>query len=145
VSVLYPRHAATEALFGALGTVVCVDMEDQLRVLQAATALMGPFYQIVVTTHQWMTDHGAFFLLLLLLVPTEPQHCIPARVKHIQLYYWKYILTDTSQPVDLSHARAGRQPGISDGAAAAYSGAFFRCISADSAAKRDGAGLAHRC
>jgi hypothetical protein len=43
-----------------------------------------------------------------------------------------------------SHARFTiGVPGISDGAAAAYSGALFRCISADSAAKSDGAGLAH--
>jgi pyrroline-5-carboxylate reductase len=58
VSVLYPRHSAMEALFGALGTVVCVDTEDHLRVLQAATCLMGPFYQTVVTTHEWMTSQG---------------------------------------------------------------------------------------
>lgn len=90
VSVIYPRDASMEALFGALGTVVCVDTEDELRVLQAATCLMGPFYQTVVTAHRWMTDQG-----------------------------------------------------ISDGAAASYAGAFFKCISADSAAKSDGAGLSH--
>ena len=73
------------------------------------------------------------------MVPT-PQSC-PFFSRNLLGVLLCHILTDTSQPV--KNRRARRQPGISDGAAAAYSGAFFRCISADSAAKSDGAGLAH--
>eukprot|EP00036_Acanthoecidae_sp_10tr_P014880 CAMPEP_0206285406 /NCGR_PEP_ID=MMETSP0106_2-20121207/82_1 /ASSEMBLY_ACC=CAM_ASM_000206 /TAXON_ID=81532 /ORGANISM="Acanthoeca-like sp., Strain 10tr" /LENGTH=290 /DNA_ID=CAMNT_0053715923 /DNA_START=36 /DNA_END=908 /DNA_ORIENTATION=- len=90
VSALSPSHRVIEALFGVLGTVVAVESEEQLKVFQAATAMMGPFYQTVVTVHGWMTANG-----------------------------------------------------VPDADAAAYAGGFFKCISADSAVKQSGAGLAH--
>lgn len=58
VSVLYPRHEAMVTLFSVLGKVICAESEDHLRVFQAGTCLMGPFYQTLHTLHQWMTKQS---------------------------------------------------------------------------------------
>eukprot|EP00037_Helgoeca_nana_P007044 m.64408 g.64408 ORF g.64408 m.64408 type:complete len:285 (+) comp17878_c1_seq1:30-884(+) len=58
VSVLYPRHPEMVALFEVLGKVICVDTEDHLRVLQAGSGMMGPFYKTVLTMQEWMKAQG---------------------------------------------------------------------------------------
>jgi pyrroline-5-carboxylate reductase len=58
VSVLYPRHPEMVALFEVLGKVICVETEDHLRVLQAGSGMMGPFYKTVLTMQEWMKAQG---------------------------------------------------------------------------------------
>eukprot|EP00039_Didymoeca_costata_P007171 m.97019 g.97019 ORF g.97019 m.97019 type:complete len:291 (+) comp13573_c1_seq1:1784-2656(+) len=57
-TAVYPRNPTVNSLFTLLGKVVEVDTAEQLTVMQAATALMGPYYQLVGTLQRWMSQNG---------------------------------------------------------------------------------------
>lgn len=43
-------------LFNTMGEVVVVTTDEELHALQAATCLMGPFYELVATAKNWMVQ-----------------------------------------------------------------------------------------
>eukprot|EP01062_Namystynia_karyoxenos_P040620 TRINITY_DN29604_c0_g1_i1.p1 TRINITY_DN29604_c0_g1~~TRINITY_DN29604_c0_g1_i1.p1 ORF type:complete len:312 (+),score=84.36 TRINITY_DN29604_c0_g1_i1:77-937(+) len=58
ISIICPPNDFAYGLYSALGAAVQVEQEPQLRALQAATALMGPFYQQCLRTQQWLAKQG---------------------------------------------------------------------------------------
>ena len=57
-TVISPTNETAKALFDHLGSTVCVEKEEQLRALQAATAMMGPMYATCRALQQWLQEKG---------------------------------------------------------------------------------------
>lgn len=57
-TVVCPPEPTVCSLFNLLGNSVPIEHEDKLKVMYAASALMGPFYQTVVSAASWLHSHG---------------------------------------------------------------------------------------
>ena len=53
-----PKHPAITALFDALGTVVAVETEAEMKKMMPVTALMGQFYAQQAATQRWLEAQG---------------------------------------------------------------------------------------
>eukprot|EP01060_Flectonema_neradi_P013611 TRINITY_DN2034_c3_g1_i1.p1 TRINITY_DN2034_c3_g1~~TRINITY_DN2034_c3_g1_i1.p1 ORF type:complete len:291 (+),score=55.17 TRINITY_DN2034_c3_g1_i1:60-875(+) len=58
VTSVCPSNEIAKNLFELLGTVVQIETEDHQRALQAATALMGPFYAQCQALQEWLSTKG---------------------------------------------------------------------------------------
>ena len=58
VTIVSPAHPVASQLFSAMGTVVEVEKRESMLALQAATAMMGPLYETILTLQRWLVAQG---------------------------------------------------------------------------------------
>lgn len=56
--VTYPGQIEAAGIFAGLGTLLSVDVEDQLEHLSVITALMAPYFEMLATITDWATGVG---------------------------------------------------------------------------------------
>lgn len=58
VTAIYPKQHTAETLFGALGTVIGAETEEEFDRYAVASATMGIYFESLATLSQWMTEEG---------------------------------------------------------------------------------------
>jgi len=58
VTLVHPRHPRVMAMFDLLGIAVGVDEEGKMAKMQTVTAMMGAYYAMLRTFHEWLVGEG---------------------------------------------------------------------------------------